>query len=111
MVFVQSYLTRFLFAALVLTWLLCMSGIGIYLSKNHLTKNGELWDGLSIGFVTKCDTSNTYSPMQDVVDSCRIGVATIMIYCLIWEYKPATLQFMLLLSIFWLVLALMQFLA
>ncbi|KAI3761505.1 hypothetical protein L1987_51922 [Smallanthus sonchifolius] len=35
-----------------------------------------LWAGLIIGFVTEYYTSNAYSPVQDVADSCRTGAAT-----------------------------------
>ncbi|CAL9121100.1 unnamed protein product [Musa textilis] len=39
-----------------------------------------LWAGLVIGFVTEYYTSNAYSPVQDVADSCRTGAATNVIF-------------------------------
>ncbi|KAG0479998.1 hypothetical protein HPP92_010856 [Vanilla planifolia] len=39
-----------------------------------------LWAGLVIGFVTEYFTSNAYSPVQDVADSCRTGAATNVIF-------------------------------
>ncbi|PPD66408.1 hypothetical protein GOBAR_DD36714 [Gossypium barbadense] len=39
-----------------------------------------LWAGLIIGFVTEYYTSNAYSPVQDVADSCRTGAATNVIF-------------------------------
>ncbi|KAG6511954.1 hypothetical protein ZIOFF_030035 [Zingiber officinale] len=46
-----------------------------------------LWTGLVIGFVTEYYTSNAYSPVQDVVDSCRTGAATNVIFRLALGYK------------------------
>ncbi|XP_044958322.1 pyrophosphate-energized vacuolar membrane proton pump-like [Hordeum vulgare subsp. vulgare] len=46
-----------------------------------------LWDGLIIGFVTEYYTSNAYSPVQDVADSCRTGAATNVIFGLALGYK------------------------
>ncbi|XP_044958323.1 pyrophosphate-energized vacuolar membrane proton pump-like [Hordeum vulgare subsp. vulgare] len=46
-----------------------------------------LWAGLIIGFVTEYYTSNAYSPMQDVADSCRTGAATNVIFGLALGYK------------------------
>ncbi|KAG6516517.1 hypothetical protein ZIOFF_026982 [Zingiber officinale] len=46
-----------------------------------------LWTGLVIGFVTEYYTSNAYSPVQDVADSCRTGAATNVIFRLALGYK------------------------
>ncbi|KAM7511583.1 hypothetical protein LguiB_010458 [Lonicera macranthoides] len=46
-----------------------------------------LWAGLIIGFVTEYYTSNAYSPVQDVADSCRTGAATNIIFGLALGYK------------------------
>ncbi|KAG2268426.1 hypothetical protein Bca4012_038170 [Brassica carinata] len=46
-----------------------------------------LWAGLIIGFVTEYYTSNAYSPVQDVADSCRTGAATNVIFGLALGYK------------------------
>ncbi|KAL2936205.1 Pyrophosphate-energized vacuolar membrane proton pump 1 [Bienertia sinuspersici] len=46
-----------------------------------------LWAGLIIGFVTEYYTSNAYSPVQDVADSCRTGAATNVIFGLALGYQ------------------------
>ena len=46
-----------------------------------------LWSGLVIGFVTEYYTSNAYSPIQDVADSCRTGATTDVIFGLALGYK------------------------
>ncbi|XWS16496.1 hypothetical protein CRYUN_Cryun34aG0093300 [Craigia yunnanensis] len=46
-----------------------------------------LWAGLIIGFVTEYYTSNAYSPVRDVADSCRTGAATNVIFGLALGYK------------------------
>lgn len=46
-----------------------------------------LWAGLVIGYITEYFTSNTYSPVQDVADSCRTGAATNVIFGLALGYK------------------------
>ncbi|VAI81089.1 unnamed protein product [Triticum turgidum subsp. durum] len=46
-----------------------------------------LWAGLVIGFITEYYTSNAYSPVQDVADSCRTGAATNVIFGLALGYK------------------------
>lgn len=46
-----------------------------------------LWAGLIIGFVTEYFTSNAYTPVQDVADSCRTGAATNIIFGLALGYK------------------------
>ncbi|KAL0337510.1 UNVERIFIED_CONTAM: Pyrophosphate-energized vacuolar membrane proton pump [Sesamum calycinum] len=54
-----------------------------------------LWAGLIIGFVTEYYTSNAYSPVQDVADSCRTGAATNVIFGLALGYKSVIIQFLL----------------
>ncbi|KAH7293082.1 hypothetical protein KP509_28G011100 [Ceratopteris richardii] len=46
-----------------------------------------LWAGLIIGYTTEYFTSNAYSPVQDVADSCRTGAATNVIFGLALGYK------------------------
>ncbi|KAJ8619429.1 hypothetical protein MRB53_027958 [Persea americana] len=46
-----------------------------------------LWAGLVIGYITEYYTSNAYSPVQDVADSCRTGAATNVIFGLALGYK------------------------
>ncbi|KAL6002218.1 Pyrophosphate-energized vacuolar membrane proton pump 1 [Asimina triloba] len=46
-----------------------------------------LWAGLVIGYTTEFYTSNAYSPVQDVADSCRTGAATNIIFGLALGYK------------------------
>jgi inorganic pyrophosphatase len=46
-----------------------------------------LWGGLAIGLVTEYYTSNHYTPVQDVADSCRTGAATDIIFGLALGYK------------------------
>ncbi|KDD76475.1 Inorganic H+ pyrophosphatase [Helicosporidium sp. ATCC 50920] len=48
-----------------------------------------LWGGLAIGLVTEFFTSNRFSPVQDVADSCRTGAATNVIFGLALGYKSA----------------------
>ncbi|KAK1389315.1 H(+)-exporting diphosphatase [Heracleum sosnowskyi] len=45
-----------------------------------------LWAGLIIDFVTEYYINNAYSPVQDIVDSCRIGAATNVIFGLALGY-------------------------
>ncbi|KAG4909966.1 hypothetical protein JHK87_056082 [Glycine soja] len=46
-----------------------------------------LWAGLAIGYITEYYTSNAYSPVQDVADSCRTGASTNVIFGLALGYK------------------------
>ncbi|KAJ4820794.1 K(+)-insensitive pyrophosphate-energized proton pump [Rhynchospora pubera] len=46
-----------------------------------------LWAGLVIGYTTEFYTSNAYSPVRDVADSCRTGAATNVIFGLALGYK------------------------
>ncbi|KAL5054718.1 hypothetical protein RYX36_035400 [Vicia faba] len=50
--------------------------------------------GLITGFVTEYYTSNAYSPVQDVIDSCRTGVATNVIFGLVLGYKSIIIPFL-----------------
>nr|KJB83230.1 hypothetical protein B456_013G236400 [Gossypium raimondii] len=60
-----------------------------------------LWAGLIIGFVTEYYTSNAYSPVQDVADSCRTGAATNVIFGLALGYKSCIIPiFAIAISIF-----------
>lgn len=46
-----------------------------------------LWAGLVIGYTTEYYTSNAYSPVQEVAQSCRTGAATNVIFGLALGYK------------------------
>ncbi|MBA0751977.1 hypothetical protein Gogos_000859 [Gossypium gossypioides] len=46
-----------------------------------------LWAGLVIGYITEYYTSNAYSPVLDMADSCRIGAVTNVIFGLALGYK------------------------
>lgn len=46
-----------------------------------------LWAGLVIGYITEYYTSNAYSPVQEVAQSCRTGAATNVIFGLALGYK------------------------
>ncbi|KMZ69328.1 Inorganic diphosphatase [Zostera marina] len=60
-----------------------------------------LWAGLIIGFVTEYFTSNAYSPVRDVADSCRTGAATNIIFGLALGYKSVIIPiFAIAMSIF-----------
>ncbi|CAA7409843.1 unnamed protein product [Spirodela intermedia] len=60
-----------------------------------------LWAGLAIGFVTEYYTSNAYSPVQDVADSCRTGAATNVIFGLALGYNSVVVPiFAIAISIF-----------
>lgn len=48
-----------------------------------------LWGGLIIGLVTEYFTSNAYSPVRDVADSCKTGAATDIIFGLALGYESA----------------------
>lgn len=45
-----------------------------------------LWSGLVIGYITEYFTSNTYSPVLEVVEACKTGAATNIIYGLALGY-------------------------
>lgn len=46
-----------------------------------------LWTGLLIGFITEYYTSNKYSPVRELVDSCRMGAAPNIILGLAVGYQ------------------------
>jgi len=46
-----------------------------------------LWNGLVIGFITEYYTSNKYSPVRKLVDSCRMGAAPNVILGLALGYE------------------------
>ncbi|KAM7257956.1 hypothetical protein ACFE04_013697 [Oxalis oulophora] len=80
----------------VVTWIALPSSFTIYnFGTQKIVKNWQLflcvavglWAGLIIGFVTEYYTSNAYSPVQDVADSCRTGAATNVIFGLALGYK------------------------
>jgi inorganic pyrophosphatase len=49
--------------------------------------NMGLWSGCAIGFITEYYTSFSYSPVQEVANSCETGAATNIIYGLALGYK------------------------
>ncbi|KAI7980946.1 hypothetical protein LOK49_Contig90G00011 [Camellia lanceoleosa] len=80
----------------IVTWVAVPSSFTIYnFGAQKVVKNWQLflcvavglWAGLIIGFVTEYYTSNAYSPVQDVADSCRTGAATNVIFGLALGYK------------------------
>ncbi|PQM40293.1 H+-pyrophosphatase [Prunus yedoensis var. nudiflora] len=80
----------------IISWIALPSSFTIYnFGVQKVVKNWQLflcvsvglWAGLIIGFVTEYYTSNTYSPVQDVADSCRTGAATNVIFGLALGYK------------------------
>ncbi|XP_063943148.1 pyrophosphate-energized vacuolar membrane proton pump 1 isoform X2 [Daucus carota subsp. sativus] len=50
-----------------------------------------LWAGLAIGYTTEYYTSNAYSPVQELADSCRTGAATNVIFGLALGYNSVIL--------------------
>ncbi|KAG6507077.1 hypothetical protein ZIOFF_032417 [Zingiber officinale] len=80
----------------IVTWVALPSSFTIFnFGEQKQVKNWQLffyvaiglWTGLVIGFVTEYYTSNAYSPVQDVADSCRTGAATNVIFRLTLGYK------------------------
>ncbi|KAF2301411.1 hypothetical protein GH714_023900 [Hevea brasiliensis] len=80
----------------IVTWIGLPSSFTIYnFGTQKVVKNWQLflcvavglWAGLIIGFITEYYTSNAYSPVQDVADSCRTGAATNVIFGLALGYK------------------------
>ncbi|KAJ6435767.1 hypothetical protein OIU84_000898 [Salix udensis] len=80
----------------IVSWVALPSSFTIFnFGTQKVVKNWQLflcvavglWAGLIIGFVTEYYTSNAYSPVQDVADSCRTGAATNVIFGLALGYK------------------------
>ncbi|KAG6499582.1 hypothetical protein ZIOFF_039372 [Zingiber officinale] len=80
----------------IVTWVALPSSFTIFtFGEQKQVKNWQLffcvaiglWTGLVIGFVTEYYTSNAYSPVQDVADSCRTGAATNVIFRFALGYK------------------------
>ncbi|KAF2317122.1 hypothetical protein GH714_011990 [Hevea brasiliensis] len=80
----------------IVSWIALPSSFTIFnFGTQKVVKNWQLflcvavglWAGLIIGFVTEYFTSNAYSPVQDVADSCRTGAATNVIFGLALGYK------------------------
>ncbi|KAG9150921.1 hypothetical protein Leryth_003048 [Lithospermum erythrorhizon] len=94
----------------IVTWVTLPSSFTIYnFGEQKVVKNWQLflcvavglWAGLVIGFVTEYYTSNAYSPVQDVADSCRTGAATNVIFGLALGYKSVIIPiFAIAISIF-----------
>ncbi|KAG5523283.1 hypothetical protein RHGRI_035188 [Rhododendron griersonianum] len=75
--------------------------IALLLRQLFLCVSVGLWAGLIIGFVTEYYTSNAFSPVQDVADSCRTGAATNVIFGLALGYKSVIIPiFAIAISIF-----------
>ncbi|XVF86403.1 hypothetical protein PTKIN_Ptkin18bG0037000 [Pterospermum kingtungense] len=94
----------------IVTWIGVPSSFTIYnFGAQKVVKSWQLflcvgvglWAGLIIGFVTEYYTSNAYSPVQDVADSCRTGEATNVIFGLALGYKSVIIPiFAIAISIF-----------
>ncbi|KAH7857665.1 hypothetical protein Vadar_015199 [Vaccinium darrowii] len=94
----------------VVSWIALPSSFTIFnFGDQKVVKNWQLflcvsvglWAGLIIGFVTEYYTSNAYSPVQDVADSCRTGAATNVIFGLALGYKSVIIPiFAIAISIF-----------
>ncbi|KAG6533010.1 hypothetical protein ZIOFF_006870 [Zingiber officinale] len=94
----------------IVTWVALPSSFTIFnFGEQKQVKNWQLffcvaiglWAGLVIGFVTEYYTSNAYSPVQDVADSCRTGAATNVIFGLALGYKSVIIPiFAIAISIF-----------
>ncbi|KAK3411077.1 pyrophosphate-energized vacuolar membrane proton pump 1 isoform X1 [Eucalyptus grandis] len=94
----------------IVSWIALPSSFTIYnFGSQKVVKNWQLflcvgvglWAGLIIGFVTEYYTSNAYSPVQDVADSCRTGAATNVIFGLALGYKSVIIPiFAIAISIF-----------
>lgn len=50
-----------------------------------------LWSGLIIGYVTEIYTSNKYSPVQELVESCRMSAAPNIILGLALGYMSTVI--------------------
>ncbi|KAI3964150.1 hypothetical protein MKW92_046370 [Papaver armeniacum] len=94
----------------LVSWVALPSSFTIFnFGVQKVVKNWELffcvaiglWAGLVIGFITEYYTSNAYSPVQDVADSCRTGAATNVIFGLALGYKSVIIPiFAIAISIF-----------
>ncbi|KAG6413022.1 hypothetical protein SASPL_125719 [Salvia splendens] len=94
----------------IVSWIALPSSFTIFnFGEQKVVKNWQLflcvavglWAGLIIGFVTEYYTSNAYSPVQDVADSCRTGAATNVIFGLALGYKSVIIPiFAIAISIF-----------
>ncbi|KAI5429304.1 hypothetical protein KIW84_034068 [Lathyrus oleraceus] len=94
----------------IVSWIALPSTFTIFnFGEQKVVKNWQLflcvsvglWAGLIIGFVTEYYTSNAYSPVQDVADSCRTGAATNVIFGLALGYKSVVIPiFAIAISIF-----------
>jgi len=73
------------------------------LELSHCTKIGAwicvvcgLWGGCLIGFITEYYTSHSYTPVQEVAESCESGAATNIIYGLALGYLSCIFPILLL---------------
>ncbi|KAF9609364.1 hypothetical protein IFM89_015619 [Coptis chinensis] len=66
---------------------LACTAIILYNFRFWRAKSCEKLASLGIDFVTEYYTSNSYSPMLDVADSCRTGATTNVIFLLALGYK------------------------
>mmetsp|Transcript_7165 Transcript_7165/g.5145 ORF Transcript_7165/g.5145 Transcript_7165/m.5145 type:complete len:274 (+) Transcript_7165:1295-2116(+) len=57
-----------------------------------------LWSGLGIGFITEYYTSNSYSPVKNLAESCRMGAAPNIILGLALGYSSTIVPIVLLAS-------------
>ncbi|XP_075523434.1 pyrophosphate-energized vacuolar membrane proton pump 1-like isoform X2 [Primulina tabacum] len=94
----------------IVTWTCVPSTFTIFnFGTQNVVKNWQLflcvsvglWAGLIIRIVTEYYTSNSYSPVQEVADSCRTGAATNVIFGLALGYKSVVIPiFAIAISIF-----------
>lgn len=60
-----------------------------------------LWSGLAIGFITEYYTSNRYSPVRNLVESCRMGAAPNIILGLALGYASTIVPILLIAVTIW----------
>ena len=60
-----------------------------------------LWSGLLIGFITEYFTSNRYSPVQNLVESCRMGAAPNIILGMALGYASTIMPIILIAVTIW----------
>lgn len=60
-----------------------------------------LWSGLLIGFITEYFTSNRYRPVQELIESCRMGAAPNVILGLALGYLSTVLPILLIAVTIW----------
>ena len=79
------------------------AGVVYKASRSHIYAcvASGLWSGLAIGFVTEYYTSNRYSPVQNLVESCRMGAAPNIILGLALGYSSTIVPILLIAVTIW----------